>query len=559
MGEGFPIEITSRLLSDPGAQGTSSADLPPGVDARLRGLADVARVATTTSGSDLLRRVSRAAMAALGGASVSLSIWEPELNRIQCVLNEGLLGHGEVPEPVDEYYSLDEYGSARPLLEQQLAFTAQADGDDAYGLLVRRLGKGSCVVAPIPLDGRVWGELFVTRTLDQAEFSAADIDFAVAVAAQVGAAIATSEHLGRAEALAHTDVLTGLANRLAVEEWFEVAMARHRDDGAEVALVVCDVNGLKAVNDSHGHEAGDRLLQDLAGLLRSTADEHLTGSVAARLGGDEFAVVVAGHTPDDVVAFAEALAERAWRELPHGVAIGVASTGDAIGAIDHAKRLFRLADAAQYRAKRTRSRAPVVAGRALPVEASTSLAAEPVAGAPDRRLRRGTHHPEPLRLIDAALRALDDASGDSARARLGLVADLVCHHLDAVGWWLSRMEPETGEVETVEFAIYRALPGLTQQELSEEIGQRFTVSDYPSTAQALRGGSFAVRADDPGADSAELAILDDLSAVAVVGAGGQDLTGDRWLVEVYTDSLSGPERDLVTLLRVLVATALNRP
>jgi diguanylate cyclase (GGDEF)-like protein len=546
-------------MPDPAAQGISSLDLPPGVDARLRGLADVARVATTTSGTDLLRRVSHAAMVAMDGVSVSLSIWEPGLNRIQCVLNEGRLGPGEVPEPVEEFYSLDEYGSARTLLEQQLAFTARGDDDSAYGGLVRRLGKGSCVVAPIPLDGRVWGELFVTRFVDQPDFSLGDIDFAVAVAAQVGAAIATSEHLGRAEALAHTDALTGLANRLAVEEWFETAMRRHRVDGTEVALVVCDVNGLKAVNDSHGHEAGDRLLQDLGTLLRSSADELLTDAVVARLGGDEFAVVAAGHAPDAVVLFAEALAERAWRELPHGVAIGVASTGDAIGAIDHAKRLFRLADAAQYRAKRTRSQRPVIAGRALPVEASQSLAVEPATGTPDRRLRRGAHRPEPLQLIDAALRALDDASGESIRARLGLVADLVCHHLDAVGWWLSRMEPTTAEVETVEFAIYRALPGLTQEELSEEVGQRFNVGDYPSTAQALQGGSFAVRADDPGADGAELAILDDLSALAVVGAGGQDLMGDRWLVEVYTDSLSGPERDLVTLLRVLVATALNRP
>jgi diguanylate cyclase (GGDEF)-like protein len=498
-------------------------------------------------------------MAALDGVSVSLSIWEPEHTRLRCVLNDGELGPGEVLEPEGEYYVVSEYAPVVPLLEQQQAFTAGRDEDGSYGDLVRRLGKGSAVVAPIPLDGRVWGELFVTRSVDQARFGIADVDFAVAVAAQVGAAIATSEHLGRAEALAHTDTLTGLANRLAIDEWFEPAMRVHRSDGTAVGLIVCDINGLKDVNDHHGHEAGDRVLRDMASILFEVAHQVLPGAVVARLGGDEFAVVVAGREPDELVVFAEAVCERVWRELPFGAAVGVASTGDAIGSVDHDKRLFRLADAAQYRAKRTGSRRPVVAGRPLPVEASTSLAAEPSAPSQERRLRRGAQNPEPLQLLDAALRALDDAAGQPARVRLGLVADLVSHHVDAVGWWLSHMPAGGDEVITLEYAIYRALPGLTQEELAGEVGSRFPIAEYASTEYALRGGAFTVRADEPGADAAELAILDDLAAVAVVGAGGQDHGGDRWLVEVYTDTLSGPERDVVTLLRVLVAAALSRP
>jgi diguanylate cyclase (GGDEF)-like protein len=531
----------------------------PAVAARFRGLADVARVATATSGTDLLRRVSLAAMHALGGASVSLSVSEPERAGLRCVLNDGELGPGEVPEPVDEFYSFADYGPALQILESQRAFHVSCADQGAYADLLRRLGKGSCIVAPIPLDGRVWGELFITRRVDQTAFGSSDTDFAVAVAAQVGAAIATSEHLGRAEALAHTDPLTGLANRLAVERWFDTAMADHRENGTTVALLVCDVNGLKLVNDRHGHEAGDRLLRDVAGILRETSSRMLAGALLARLGGDEFAVVVAGRAPDDVVTFAEELSLQAWRRLPHGVAVGVASTGDAVGAIDNGERLFRLADAAQYRAKRTSSRFPVVAGRAVPVEAASSLAAEPTRHSEDRRLRRGDQHSAPLQLLDAALRALDEEEGQSPQVRLGLVADLVSHHLDAVGWWLSRVGAGETEVTTVDFAVYRAMPGLTPEELATEVGASFPVDRYPSTAQALRGGAFAVRADDPKADAAELAILDDLSAAAVVGAGGQDHDGQGWLVEVYTDALSGSERDLATLLRVLVAIALSRP
>lgn len=532
---------------------------PSGYPARLRGLADVARVATTTEGSDLLRRVSIAAMRALDGASVSLSVWEPDQERLRCVLNDGDLGPGEIYEPEGEYYSVSEYGQLESLIEEQKAFAAAADGIGPYSDLARRLGKGSCVVAPIPLDGRVWGELFVTRGGGEAAFTDDDVEFAVAVAAQVGAAIATSEHLGRAHAQAHTDALTGLANRLAVEEWFEAAMERHRGDGTPVGLVVCDINGLKTVNDQNGHDSGDRVLQAMGKILVEHAARSLPDGLVVRLGGDEFAVAVAGVSPDDLVAYAEEVCTEAWRALPHGAAVGVASTGDAIGSIDNDKRLFRLADAAQYRAKRTQSHRPVVAGRPLPLEASGALSDEPIGPVADRRLRRSKQDPAPLHLLDAALRALDDSAADSARARLGLVADLVSHHIDAVGWWLSHLASGEDEVTTVEYAIYRALPGLTEKELSTEIGERFNVADYPSTAQALRGGAFAVRADDPGSDSAELAILDDLSAVAVVGAGGRDAHGDRWLVEVYTDTLSGSERELVTLLRVLVAVALSAP
>lgn len=546
--------ITTRVVRGSDASTAQSVDR-----ARFKALADVARVATTTAGQDLLRRVSLAAMIALDGASVSLSIWEPEHERLRCVLNDGDRAADEDLEPQGEYYRLSDYAPLISLLERQQAFTALAEEDGSYGEFVRHLGKGSCAAAPIPLDGRVWGELFVTRSLDQTPFGAADVDFAVAVAAQVGAAIATSEHLGRAEAQAHTDTLTGLANRLAIDEWFEPAMLAHRTSGVPVGLVVCDINGLKQVNDHHGHEAGDRVLRDMAEILYEVSRQVLPDAVVARLGGDEFAVVVSGRTPDEVVGYAEEVATRAWRELPSGVAIGLACTGDAIGSIDNDKRLFRLADAAQYRAKRTGSKRPVVAGRSLPVEASTSLAAQGSVTSQERRLRRGAHHPEALQLLDAALRAIDDASEQPPRVRLGLVADLVSHHLDAVGWWLSHMPGGEDEVVTVEYAIYRALPGLTQEELAGEVGQRFPISDFPSTEQALRGGSFAVRADDPGADSAELAILDDLSALAVVGAGAEDARGDRWLVEVYTDGLSGRERDLNTLLRVLVATALSRP
>jgi diguanylate cyclase (GGDEF)-like protein len=126
---------------------------------------------------------------------------------------------------------------------------------------------------------------------------------------------------------------------------------------------VCDLNGLKRVNDTHGHAVGDQLLERFGAVL-SLCGAELRGALAARLGGDEFCLLAVGQEANEVVAVAEGLCRRAAAlELGEGVACGVASTGDPIGTVATARRLFRLADAAQYRAKATRAPGPVVAGR----------------------------------------------------------------------------------------------------------------------------------------------------------------------------------------------------
>jgi hypothetical protein len=97
-----------------------------------------------------------------------------------------------------------------------------------------------------------------------------------------------------------------------------------------------------------------------------------------------------------VVEAAEELCRRAaLMEIGDGVACGVASTGDPIGPVPSARRLFRLADAAQYRAKAERAVRPVVAGREGPKDPVVRLADEPSREGEDgeRRRFRGRHSP----------------------------------------------------------------------------------------------------------------------------------------------------------------------
>ncbi|CAM5610266.1 Diguanylate cyclase OS=Streptomyces tendae OX=1932 GN=GUR47_16125 PE=4 SV=1 [Streptomyces tendae] len=148
------------------------------------------------------------------------------------------------------------------------------------------------------------------------------------------------------------------------------------------------------MNDTHGHAVGDRLLERFGSVL-SLCGAMVPGALAARLGGDEFCLLAVGPSADAVVKAAEELCRRAAElALGDGVACGVASTADPVGPVRSARRLFRLADAAQYRAKAERSAGPVVAGREGPDDPVVRLADEPSREEDGERRRfRGRHSP----------------------------------------------------------------------------------------------------------------------------------------------------------------------
>lgn len=151
------------------------------------------------------------------------------------------------------------------------------------------------------------------------------------------------------ESLANSDPLTGLANRRFLEEQLRQALALHKRYETPFALLVLDVDGLKRLNDSAGHQAGDRALVQVATAIRRTVR---TTDTAARVGGDEFCVLATNQT----AAAAEPLARRiadaveaeTAGETPVGVSIGVVSCPEHGDEID---TLMDVADQAMYRAK----------------------------------------------------------------------------------------------------------------------------------------------------------------------------------------------------------------
>ncbi|MEV0218016.1 diguanylate cyclase [Streptomyces sp. NPDC050704] len=376
-----------------------------GDDVRLRAVVALAQgMAAAHTPRESWRAAAAGACRALGGTFAALSVWERELGRLRVLANVGERAPGEEEFPEDEAYPVHQFPAITEFLHERWvgggepnAWVETADGPAAGRAeychqrvaALRRRGRGCCVVAPIVLNGRAWGELYVARPAGAPVFDRACADFATVLASVVAAGIAQTERLEEARRLAFTDALTGLANRRAVDVRLDEAIECHRDRGVVVSLVVCDLNGLKRVNDTQGHAVGDRLLERFGSVL-SLCGAMLPGALAARLGGDEFCLLSVGRPADEVVRVADELCRRADEmELGEGVACGVASTEDPIGPVRSARRLFRLADAAQYRAKAVRAAKPVVAGREGPDDPVVRLADEPPPSAAERRRFRG--------------------------------------------------------------------------------------------------------------------------------------------------------------------------
>lgn len=149
------------------------------------------------------------------------------------------------------------------------------------------------------------------------------------------------------------DPLTGLPNRVLVDDRLGSALRATSRGGDGVAVLFLDLHRFKDVNDTLGHETGDQVLVELAARLDGSLRP---GDTVGRLAGDEFVVVVPGATREDAVAVAERICDVVHRPIEvagHSVQVGV-SVGVALGDhTDSGQALLRRADAAMYVAKRT--------------------------------------------------------------------------------------------------------------------------------------------------------------------------------------------------------------
>lgn len=214
-----------------------------------------------------------------------------------------------------------------------------------------------CQVRALHKDGRhVWVEARA-RQLPAATGGAA-LRFVVNARA-IGSRKVMEEELHRAKLrlleLAMTDGLTGLSNRRKLDEAMDQECRRSQREGGSLALMVLDIDHFKRLNDTHGHQAGDRVLRRVAAILSSFRNR--AGDLAARLGGDEFVLLLPGADHAQALAVANRIREQIQStdfDAPVGVSvtacIGVANVDGAT--TQSPENLFAKADRALYDAKR---------------------------------------------------------------------------------------------------------------------------------------------------------------------------------------------------------------
>ncbi len=292
----------------------------------------------------------------VGCTSASVMLWDPASGRLRAQAAAGLdpagtrrlLAAAFDPDDVPELAGILADGEPRIL-------TSLGDSPAVQDLL-HELRLADAVVMPLVADDGVLGVAAASWGAGQTPALLGDVLTRLrGVAYQASTALQKARLLEAVRHQASHDALTGLPNRVLFLERLQAALAGTAA-GEHVAVLFCDLDGFKEVNDTLGHAAGDELLRQVADRLRATVRP---GDTVGRLSGDEFAVILPGVTGDDDAA---ALADRvlgcfdeAFPLEAGGVRIGT-SVGVAVqaGGDVSAERLLRTADEDMYRDKHGR-------------------------------------------------------------------------------------------------------------------------------------------------------------------------------------------------------------
>ncbi|MEA2146980.1 MAG: hypothetical protein QOG59_2567, partial [Solirubrobacteraceae bacterium] len=205
-------------------------------------------------------------------------------------------------------------------------------------------GTCSAVCVPVSFMGRALGVVHATGP-EGAPPDAEALSQLTLLATQAGARIGTVRAFAKTQLQAATDGLTGLSNR----RTFETEVGRRIRTGHSFAIAIGDLDHFKAINDTHGHEAGDRALRLFSQVTQAALRDD---DVMSRWGGEEFAFALPNLTGDEAVSVLDRVRERLVEahvgDHPRFTAsFGVADTGMA----ETLEQLISLADIALYEAK----------------------------------------------------------------------------------------------------------------------------------------------------------------------------------------------------------------
>jgi diguanylate cyclase (GGDEF)-like protein/putative nucleotidyltransferase with HDIG domain len=235
--------------------------------------------------------------------------------------------------------------------EISLRLPSCADGRGAHGEELISL-----LPCPLRFEGRLIGGLVIYHTVAGC-FTDEHRRVLGRVSDQAAAVIFNSTRFEQTQHESHTDPLTGLANRRSLDRQFETGLAHAARLKGTVGVVVLDLDRLKEINDTYGHEAGDRALRTIGSVLKATVRQN---DLCARFAGDEFVVVLWDCSPEHeaqrVLELQNAVAAHPFEPRP-GVRLSLSiSAGPARFPNDGStfEELLATADERMYRDKAVR-------------------------------------------------------------------------------------------------------------------------------------------------------------------------------------------------------------
>ena len=260
---------------------------------------------------------------------------------------------GTAPEEEERVRGLNLDLAKAPLLgltEKPKVLSFHADPHPVPASITPFARVHAALLIPLAVEVKLLGAV-VLACLDRSRAcDAVQVDFLQDVVQQVALGMENARLFSALSQMASTDELTRLANRRRFTETLRMEMARMRRSETPLSLIMADADHLKAINDAHGHPAGDAAIRHVADAIRRGGRET---DMAARLGGEEFALLLPGTDAVGAVKAAERIRKAlASSTIPTvgtvTVSMGVATAPEDAGGEEE---LVRVADARLYAAK----------------------------------------------------------------------------------------------------------------------------------------------------------------------------------------------------------------
>ena len=251
------------------------------------------------STSEVLRALTRELVHGIDRAcECAISLWDEPRDLLIDAAAHTIHGppawpRGQVENP------LSEYPATRELLQRGRGHDEYRMSDPLLSPNDREVldiwGWRSMVELPLVVEGRSVGLIEVADYHSARRWSRRDIEFCQTVASQAALAVRNAQLYEDLQRRVDRDSLTDLLNHRAYYERLAQELARCSRDGSPLGVIAIDLDEFKAVNDSQGHLAGDKVLALTAAAIRSCCRQS---DVPGRLGGDEFAIILPGAGPE---------------------------------------------------------------------------------------------------------------------------------------------------------------------------------------------------------------------------------------------------------------------